>query len=115
MEQGVGCIWKVAAEPYAYSPTVLVCSNSWSPKWSPDSLWIAFLRHTWNARSDSYDSDIYVIHSDGGNARRLTHSGGNKKGLTWTEQGDTLLYYAVGEGIFRVSVETGEEVRTWRQ
>jgi Tol biopolymer transport system component len=56
------------------------------PAWSPDGSEIAFL----SMRGDDEDLDIYVMDSDGGNARKLYDSGSHDADIDWA--GDRITF-----------------------
>lgn len=57
-----------------------------SPRWSPDGKWIAF------QRGDGVRYDIFIIGSDGGNARQLTKDKHMVSGLAWTPDSLGVVY-----------------------
>jgi Tol biopolymer transport system component len=80
--------------PRKISPNGLSASD---PAWSPDGRLIAF--H--GATDDPSDNAIYVVNSDGGDVRRLTHqaeTGHSFSQPQWSSDGARLLYYAGPSG-----------------
>ncbi|MGI6642616.1 MAG: prolyl oligopeptidase family serine peptidase [Bacillota bacterium] len=67
--------------------------NFSSPAWSPDGTKLAV---SCNMREDAdwepWFSDIFVIPSDGGEAKRLTPSKGPSGGACWTPDGKYIVY-----------------------
>ncbi len=61
-----------------------------SPRWSPDGTQVAFL-----ARRDGDEhNQIYVLHSGGGEARRLTTHAAAPASIGWAPDGTRLLFVA---------------------
>jgi len=61
----------------------------WSPVWSPDGRQIAFI----SDRSEGVQQ-VYLVKPEGGSLTRLTEMDGNKSALTWSENGDSLVFVA---------------------
>jgi dipeptidyl aminopeptidase/acylaminoacyl peptidase len=61
-----------------------------SPRWSPDGTQIAFLAR----RDGDEQNQIYLMHSGGGEARRLTTHPTAPSSLTWTADGRGLFFLA---------------------
>jgi len=67
--------------------------GTYTPAYSPDGKWIAFSRGT-----DEFNSDIFVMTSQGQKLRRLTKTQGTgstfgeEHGPTWSPDGKTLVY-----------------------
>lgn len=84
-----------------------------SPAWSPDGRWIAFLR-----RSPALDVELLLISALGGEERRLTALHErlylDAAQLSWSPDGKWLAFpdrNAEGYGIFALAIETGERRR----
>src|SRR5580693_8622029 len=60
--------------------------SSTSPKWSPDSKWIAFL----SDRGDK--SQIYLISAEGGEAFPLTREDENIDAFSWSPDGQQIAF-----------------------
>jgi Tol biopolymer transport system component len=56
------------------------------PVWSPRGDLIAFVRKVDN------DFEVYTVHPDGKDAKRLTHSKGNEAHLNWSPDGESILF-----------------------
>jgi dipeptidyl aminopeptidase/acylaminoacyl peptidase len=69
-------------------PLTAVEHSSEGPQWSPDGAWIAFL----SARSGK--TEVWRIRVDGGEARRLTDTGGGVVSFRWSPDGRQLAYVA---------------------
>jgi Tol biopolymer transport system component len=78
------------------------------PVYSPDGLWIAFMRQ----RSDR---DVFIMSARGGHIRQLTFDSKPKLGLTWTADSREIVYSMLreygGAGLWRVSISGGEPRR----
>ncbi len=61
--------------------------NDTHPRWSPDGKQIAFLSN----RHDEKDTQIYLIPTDGGEARKLTDLKGRIRTFHWSPDGRKLL------------------------
>ncbi len=64
----------------------------YNPVWSPDGSRIAF----YSNRDGNFE--IYTIHPDGTNLRRLTHSDAGDGEMTWSPDGSKVAYLADLEG-----------------
>jgi Tol biopolymer transport system component len=70
-------------DPPAYAPEnktsdpVFAKSQDWSPTWSPDGKWIAFVSNR------TGDSELFVADAEGGPARRLTEHPGPDLAPVW--------------------------------
>ena len=79
------------------------------PVVSPDGAWVAFVRHGLGG-----EEDIVVQRLEDGEPRLLTHDGVPIAGLTWTADGEALVYAATHEGVealWRVEVAGGAPER----
>lgn len=56
------------------------------PRWSPDRRWIAF------QKGDGLRFDIFVIASNGGDARKLTDERSTIRGLAWLPDSSGIVY-----------------------
>jgi Tol biopolymer transport system component len=63
-----------------------------SPRWSPDSRWIAF-----DSTTKAGNDDIYVISADGGQSRRLTSGPSNNVRPSWSHDG-RWIYFGSNRG-----------------
>jgi len=71
------------------NPVQLTSSNGpqvGSPRWSPDSRWIAF------DSPQAGNSDIYIISVDGGQPRRLTSGPSNNVRPSWSGDGRWIYF-----------------------
>lgn len=59
-----GCAW---AEPFFVVPPAVQAVRNYSPRYSPDGKWIAFLRGSESRK----DTELWVMDADGKNARAL--------------------------------------------
>lgn len=67
-------------------------SYSASPAFSPDGRFLAFVTGTSAGAEDIHIIELNRNYSPKGAPRQLTHSGGSIRGVTWTPDGQTLLY-----------------------
>ena len=72
-------------------------ADDWSPLWSPDGRYIAFM-----SDRDGND-DIYVMGSDGSNQRRLTNSGDDRN-PSWSPDGRHIAFESDRAGSWRIYV-----------
>ncbi len=63
-----------------------------SPRWSPDGKQVAF---TARRDADAYNQ-IYLLHTDGGEARRVTNHGSAPSDLSWAPDG-TAIWFAASD------------------
>jgi Tol biopolymer transport system component len=69
---------------------ITTVAGDFQPRWSPTANNIAFLRDTTGT-----DNDIFVVHSDGTDLRRLTDSPSRPEfALSWANDGSELIFYA---------------------
>jgi Tol biopolymer transport system component len=89
------------------------------PAWSPDGQWIAFSssRHGFDV-TDSYKYDIYVMHPDGSEVRRITRHALLALRPSWSPDGQSLVYQVGGLAadesdweIYRVRLDEGSPKR----
>ncbi len=63
------------------------------PAWSPDGLWIAFMRE---GQDGIYQ--LYIIKTDGTQLKQLTFDPGNKSRPSWSPDGQRIVYNASVNG-----------------
>jgi Tol biopolymer transport system component/serine/threonine protein kinase len=83
--------------------------QDFEPKFSPDGKAVAFVRV-----HDLIVGDIFLVPVEGGEPRRVTSVGGDFAGLTWTHDGQEIVFaYHVGEygGLWRIKVKGGTPER----
>jgi len=76
-----------------------------TPKWSPDGLWIAYLRR------DQGISQVWRARSDGRGAEQLTFAPADVDDFAWGQGGKTIEY-AVASGIADQMLAVSKEART---
>ena len=91
-----GNLWTVAGSGGSASRLTSDSGRDAAPRYSPDGRWIAF------TASYQRNQDVYVIPAGGGEARRLTFSGGNGPGsasgsadnlvVTWTPDSQAVVF-----------------------
>ncbi len=90
-------------------------SENYAPAWSPDGQWIAY-----QSNADSGQSEIWIMHPDGRDARRLTTTpGGWSRAPAWSPDGRWLAFVSSRAGslgddygeVFVVPVDGGEAVQ----
>lgn len=75
-----------------------------SPRWSPDSRWIAY-----DAQGEDGHWDIYIIDAAGGQPRRLTTGPSEENVPSWSRNGE-WVYFGSG-GAWRMPFAGGEAVQ----
>lgn len=61
---------------------------------SPDGKTIAFTVKYDDVKQNKGNSEIYLVNSDGGDVKRLTHTAGSEGNLQWIDGGERLAYLA---------------------
>ena len=67
-----------------------------SPRWSPDSRWIAF------DSSKAGNWDIYVVSADGGQPRRLTNGHSQNARPSWSQDGRWIYFGSNRSGDWQI-------------
>jgi len=83
------------------NPAQLTSSNGpqlGSPRWSPDSRWIAFD----SPKAEAGNSDIYIISADGGPTRRLTSGPANNVRPSWSKDGRWVYFGSNRSGVSQI-------------
>jgi len=85
--------------------------NDHSPRWSPDGRQIAFL----SDRAERGKTSVYVMHADGGEARRVFDEQGSISSLEWSPDGSALsVLYTPGETeAEKKKKEERDDARVW--
>ena len=73
-----------------------------SPRWSPDSRWVAFD----SDKAGNYD--IYVISADGGQSRRLTNGPSNNVRPSWSQDGRWIYFGSDRSGDWQIWKEPAQ-------
>ena len=85
--------------------------NAWQPRWSPDGKWIAFESERDAPGERKLDENIFIVSSEGGEARQLTHHTDCFCELeAWSPRGDSIAY-ACSDKTIRIIPATGGEPR----
>src|SRR5262249_21133662 len=66
--------------------------NSTTPRWSPDGKWIVFSSNRTPDPDSNRNSDIFVVSTDGGEARKLTSNPGLHEAPQWSPDGKYIAY-----------------------
>jgi TolB protein len=73
-------------------------SNDQAAFWSPDNRRISF------TSDRDGNSEIYVMDSDGRNARRLTRTRATERAAVWSPKGNKILFHSEGDDLSSVYV-----------
>ena len=65
-----------------------------SPAWSPDGTQIAYIGDIFD--DDQYGGEIWLMDADGGNPQQLTDDSVDKIGVSWSADGSSIYYNALG-------------------
>lgn len=85
-------------------------AQDWSPVWSPDSAWIAFI----SSRDQFEGQDLYRMRADGTDVQRLTTTGDIGGGIVWSADSEWIVFEARNT-FYRVGIDgTGLEQLTAR-
>ena len=63
-----------------------------NPLWSPDGRWVAFLRNA--GEGDRRARQVFLLRTDGGEARQLTRHPTSVSNVTWAEDASRLFFTA---------------------
>ena len=69
--------------------------NDFSPSWSPDGKWIAFMS---DRKGDDVNFEIYVMDADGNNQRRLTNNRVDDGSPSWSSDGKRIVFSSQRDG-----------------
>lgn len=69
---------------------------------SPDQKTIAFTMREFNVTTNSSESNIYMVSTDGGEVKQFSFTDGSEFNLVWTNDSKNLLYIAKGKGGYNV-------------
>ncbi len=105
----------VANEPLS-AETMWQLKRIGAPALSPDGRMAVHTLMGYDADKDSGDSDLYVVPTAGGEARRLTSAAGNESEPTWSPDGKWIAFVAKrGEDkqsqLYLIAADGGEATR----
>ena len=81
--------------------------NEYSPTWSPDSKWIAFIRQEFVNGKPEFNDQLWLMHADGSNAAPITDDEDTLHGQpVWSPDGKYLLfgYYPSSETLSKIKI-----------
>lgn len=81
------------------------------PQLSPDGKWVAFVITEVDKPNNKTNSDIWIIPSDGGEARQLTYSPKQDRHPRWSPNGKSIAFESNRNGTYQIYVtdpESGE-------
>lgn len=83
--------------------------NSYCPSWSPDGQSIIFVG---GQESKVVSTDIYLVDIDGGNSTKLTNGDTDRHNVSWSSDGNTIIYTAYGypPDLYMMNLSDGEEI-----
>jgi Tol biopolymer transport system component len=85
--------------------------NSFEPRWSPDGRWIAFESERDVPGGRKLDENIFIVSSQGGEPRQLTHhTDCYCELMAWSPGGDSIAY-ACSDEVIRIIPAGGGEPR----
>jgi dipeptidyl aminopeptidase/acylaminoacyl peptidase len=99
------CLWMVSTAGGEARRFTMGPANSHSPSWSPDGRWLAFVSEREGEAAGPDDKDgqkqrgkgkaqVWLISTDGGEARQLTYMPLGASSPTWSPDGLRLLFQA---------------------
>lgn len=94
-------------------------AGSMSPAWSPDGTQIAFAAQIGTTEEDQRQTEIYVMHADGTDRRRLTTNKALDGSPDWSPDGERIAFARITEpgtasarsGIVVIDADGGNEVQ----
>ena len=86
-------IWVVPVSGGEPRQLTFARSSSFSPRWSPDGQWLAFL----SRRNDDAHTQIYRISPKGGEAERLSEHETDIESFKWSPDGRSIAFTAADQ------------------
>lgn len=83
-----------------------------APVWSPDGNWIAFAG-TNLLEGEPYQYDLWLISNDGNALARLNNDPATDLNPVWTPDGQRIVFYREGDGIWDVTLRDGSLRQAW--
>jgi dipeptidyl aminopeptidase/acylaminoacyl peptidase len=94
-----------AAQKKPFTPeTIASLKGVGEPRLSPDGKWIAFTVTITDFEKNSRNSDIWLMPSDGGTARRLTTSEKADNNPVWSPNGASIAFLSGREGSMQIYI-----------
>ncbi len=104
-----------SAEPHPFSiHDMLAMERLGGPAVSPDGKRIAFTRRVTDVEANKSHTDIWLIHTEGSNMRRLTSHESSSSNPKWSSDGTTIFFLSSRNGslqVWRIAVDGGEAVQ----
>ncbi|MBW2144030.1 MAG: PD40 domain-containing protein, partial [Deltaproteobacteria bacterium] len=102
-------IWTVSVDGKDLTQVSTSPTQDRHPSWSPDGKFIAFSRYEPKA-NDEYEMNLFLIPSEGGEARKLTSTSNRVAyaSIDWSPDGKYIAYFSREKTLNLIPVEGGE-------